>query len=92
MHRISRNDLAVRLSVAMKVALRQCKPLLRPNRLPHESDILANALADAALDEVDSDSCMVIQTEIYGNTTHGGWKGKWGIDEPDPTLSEKPNV
>ena len=84
MHRINRSDLAVRLSVALKLALGRCKPLLRPNRLPHESDILADALADAALDVVDGDCRMVIETETYGATTHGGWQGKWGIDEPDP--------
>jgi hypothetical protein len=92
MHRITRNDLAVYLSGALKVALIQCKPLLRPNRLPHESDILADALADAALDVVDSDSRMVVETEIYGYSTHGGRQGKWGVDEPDPTVSRAENV
>lgn len=92
MHRIDRNDLAIQLSVAMKVALRQCKPLLKPTRLPHESDILANALADAAVDVVDGDSRMVIATEIYGYSTHGGTRGKWDIDEPDPTVRERSDV
>lgn len=84
MHRIKRDDLSVELSVAIKVALRQCKPLLKPTRLPHESDILANALADAALDVIDSDSRAVVQTETYGYSSHGGRQGRWGIDEPSP--------
>ena len=68
MHRIERKDLAIQLSVAMKVALRQCKPLLKPTRLPHESDILANALADAAVDVVDGDCRMVIATDLNAFT------------------------
>lgn len=86
MHRISRNDLTIQLAVAMKVALRQCQPLLKPNRLPHESDILADALADAAVDVVDGDSRMVIATNLKGPAAHLSAPGKWGIDEPDPTL------
>ena len=84
MHRIERESLVIQISVAMKVALRQCKPLLKPTRLPHESDILANALADAAVDVVDSDSRMVIATDLKGSTPHLAAPGKWGVDEPDP--------
>ena len=86
MHRIERKDLAIQLSVAMKVALRQCKPLLKPTRLPHESDILANTLADAAVDVVDGDSRMVIATDLKGSTPHLAAPGKWGVDEPDPCV------
>lgn len=86
MHRIERKDLAIQLSVAMKVALRQCQPLLKPTRLPHESDILANALADAAVDVVDGDSRMVIATDLKGSTPHLAAPGKWGVDEADPCV------
>lgn len=86
MHRITRDKLAIEIAVAMKVALRQCKPLLKPIRLPHESDRLANALADAAVDVVDGDSRMVIATELKGPTPHLAAPGKWGIDEPDPCV------
>lgn len=72
------------MSVAMKVALRQCKPLLKPTRLPHESDIWANVLADAAVDLVDGDSLMVIATDLIGSTPHLVAPVKWGVDEPDP--------
>jgi hypothetical protein len=92
MHRIERESLVIQISVAMKIALRQCKPLLTPNRLPHESDILANALAEAAVDLVDGDSRMVIATELKGSTPHLAAPGKWGIDEPDPTASERVDV
>jgi len=88
MHRIERESLVIQISVAMKVALRQCKPLLKPNRLPHESDILANALAEAAVDLVDGDSRMVIATELKGPTPHLAKPGRWGLDEPDPTGDE----
>lgn len=86
MHRIERKDLTIQISVAMKVALRQCKPLLKPTRLPHESDILANALADAAVDVVDGDTRMVIATDLKGPTPHLAAPGKWGVDEPDPCV------
>lgn len=85
MHRITRDNLAIEMAVAMKVALRRCQPLLKPTRLPHESDVLANALADAAVDVVDSNSRMVIATELKGPTPHLAGPGQWGIDEPDPT-------
>lgn len=88
MHRIKREDLVIQMSVAIKVALRQCKSLLKPNRLPHESDILANALADAAVNVVDGDTRMVIATELNGPTPHLAAPGKWGVDEPDPTARE----
>ncbi len=84
MHRIERKDLSIQTSVAMKVALKKCKPLLKPNRLPHESDILANAFAEAAVDVVDSECRMVIATDLKGPTPHLAEPGKWGIDEPDP--------
>ena len=87
MHRIERESLVIQISVAMKVALRQCKPLLKPNRLPHESDILANALAEAAVDLVDGDSRMVIATELKGPTPHLAEPGRWGVDEPDPCAA-----
>lgn len=86
MRRIKREDLAIELSVAMKIALRQCKPLLKPTRLPHENDILANALADAAVDIVDCDSRMVIATDLIGPAPHLAAPGKWGVNEPDPTI------
>lgn len=86
MHRIKRESLVIQISVAMKVALRQCKPLLKPNRLPHESDILANTLAEAAVDVVDGGSRMVIATDLKGPTPHLAEPGKWGVDEPDPCV------
>lgn len=85
MHRIERESLVIQIAVAMKVALRQCKPLLKSTRLPHESDILANALADAAVDVVDGDCRMVIATDLKGPTPHLAAPGKWAVDEPDPT-------
>ncbi len=88
MHRINREELSVQFAVAMKVALRQCKPLLKPTRLPHESDILANALADAAVDVVDGDCRMVIATDLKGPTPHLAAPGRWGFDEPDPCVTE----
>lgn len=90
MHRIERKDLSIQMAVAMKVVLKQCKPLLKPNRLPHESDILANALADAAIDVVDSDSRMVIAAELKGPLPHLRTPGRWGIDEPDPCAHSHP--
>jgi len=91
MHRIKRNDLVVYLSVAIKVALDQCRPLLKPKRLPHESDILANALADAVADILDNESRAVVQTETYGYSSHGSRQGRWGIDEPALPERHRPN-
>lgn len=84
MHRIERNDLTVEIAVAIKTALGSCKPLLKPTRLPHESDELALRLAAAIVSVVDGDSRAVVQTETYGYSAHGPRQGKWDIDEPSP--------
>lgn len=84
MHRIKRDTLEVEIAVAIKTALRSCKPLLKPTRLPHESDELANRLAAAIVPVVDGESRAVVQAESYGYSTHGPRQGKWGIDEPEP--------
>lgn len=84
MHRIKRSDLEVEISVAIKTALGSCKPLLKPTRLPHESDELANRLAASIVAVVDGESRAVVQTETYGYSAHGPRQGRWGIDEPEP--------
>lgn len=84
MHRINRDMLRVELSVRLKMALRRNNGLLRPNRLPHESDALSDALAVSVLDLLDGESRAVVETETYGYSAHGPRQGKWGIDEPSP--------
>lgn len=84
MHRIKRDTLEVEIAVAIKAALHSCKPLLKPTRLPHESDALASRLAEAIVPLIDSESRAVVQTETYGYSAHGPRQGRWGIDEPEP--------
>lgn len=84
MHRIERSQLEVEIAVAIRTALGSCKPLLKPTRLPHESDELAERLAAAIVSVVDGESRAVVQTETYGYSAHGPRQGKWGIDEPAP--------
>jgi hypothetical protein len=86
MHRIERDDLRHHIYVALKV-VRSGKGGKGKHPVPELRDEgILSSLTDKILNLVDSNSRMVISTEVRPNTY--GVCGKWGEDEPWPAGCE----
>lgn len=79
MHRLSREDVVVRLFVAIKTAPKHILTKLRG--LPGDSDRAASELAEIMADQVCGDSTCVVQTDPLPNSYE---MGKFGVDEEWP--------
>lgn len=84
MHRIGREQLVTMMAVALKTAPPYVKQQLR-SKLPHEADAAADVLAQRMARLIDNDGYMVIGAEMVPTHPCGEVRGKWGVDEPDPT-------
>ena len=87
MHKVDHDELVTLLAVALRTAPAHIKQRLR-SKLPHEVDAACDSLAKLMAQRVDNQSYMVIATELVPMDHSGKHMGRWGIDEPDPTLEK----
>jgi hypothetical protein len=88
MHRIARADLEALVYVALTCAPDSIKRGLK-SKLLEERDKAREALARKICEKIDSDSAMVIVTELIGEAQQRH-RGKWGVDEPVPATVPEP--
>jgi hypothetical protein len=87
MHRIGREQLVTMMAVALKTAPQHVKQQLR-SKLPHEADAAADVLARRMARLIDNDGYIVIGAELVPTKPCGEVRGRFGIDEPDPTRPQ----
>lgn len=73
--------------VALKTAPPHVKQQLR-SKLPHETDAAADVLARRLARLIDNDGYMVIGAEMVPTRPCGEVRGRFGVDEPDPTKEQ----
>ena len=86
MRRLSRSEIETTIAVTLATAPPLVKSRLR-SKLTTDKDWARGELARLIAAKIDNDSSMVIVTEMLG-LLHYDRPGKWGVDEPDPTLRE----
>lgn len=86
MHKVDSQILQTTIAVAIKTAPKSATRDLHGG-LPVQRDEASRRLAMVICAVIDNESCMVIQCDEAGQGHPVDRRpGKWGIDEPDPTI------